>query len=357
MTQRNALLLGSMPYQDEREAMSVALGKLGPSLVSLPDGEIGERSDAYPVGDRAAWVGTIMDRCERDTTAWKVLKPARRNETGTAEDYDAFYRLKPLHKPSEMAAHIDFGWRDFARESYPIFRQLRDEAGLPDLKFQVGLPTALGVTFGMLSPVNAMRYAPAFNTRLAFEANDISGFVDPGDLVFQLEVPGEMAMAYKLPTRAVKVATRTVLGLVRQIEPRAPFGIHLCFGDLNNKALIDASTLDKMVAFSNSIVDQWPSTHALDYVHVPLAEAADPPPLDPEWYQPLREMNLPAGTRFVAGFVHDKRTEDEHRQIRSIVESLRGGPVDIASSCGLGRRTRDIADGLIDMTAKMVSDE
>ena len=74
MTQRNALLLGSMPYQDEREAMSVALGKLGPSLVSLPDGEIGERSDAYPVGDRAAWVGFIMDRCERDTTAWKALR-------------------------------------------------------------------------------------------------------------------------------------------------------------------------------------------------------------------------------------------------------------------------------------------
>ena len=48
--------------------------KLGPSLVSLPDGEIGERSDAYPVGDRAAWVGFIMDRCERDTTAWKALR-------------------------------------------------------------------------------------------------------------------------------------------------------------------------------------------------------------------------------------------------------------------------------------------
>ena len=354
MAERKALLLGSMPYEDEREAMSVALAKLGASLRSLPDGEVGERSEAYPRGDRSAWVVTIMDRCERDTTNWRVVRPARRNEQGFAEDYDTFYRLKPRRPPSEMAAHIDFGWRDFARASYPIFRELRETAQRPDIKFQVGLPTALGVTFGMLSPTNALRYAPAFNTRLAFEANDIADFVDPGDLVFQVEVPGEMAMAYKLPPQAAKVATRTVMSFVRQVKPKAGFGIHLCFGDLNNKALIDASSLQKMVAFSNSIVDQWPSTHTLDYIHVPLAEAAEPPTLERDWYHPLRDMHLPTGTRFVAGFVHDKRTDDEHRLIRDIVESVRGGPVDIASSCGLGRRNRATADQLIDATARLV---
>ena len=55
-----------------------------------------------------------MDRCERDTANWTVTKPARRNERGFAVDYDAFFRLKPRHPPDEMAAHIDFGWRDFA---------------------------------------------------------------------------------------------------------------------------------------------------------------------------------------------------------------------------------------------------
>ena len=151
-------------------------------------------------------------------------------------------------------------------------------------------------------------------------------------------------------------ATCTVLGLVRQIEPRAPFGLHLCFGDFNNKALIDAASITKMVAFANSIIAQWPATHTLDYVHVPLAEAADPPTLDAAWYAPLRDLSLPSGVRFVAGFVHDKRTEVEHRRIRDIIETTVGGPVDIASSCGLGRRDRTTADAILEMTARLLAD-
>ena len=40
-----------------------------------------------------------------------------------------------------------------------------------------------------------------------------------------------------------------------------------------------------------------------------------------------------------------------------LLSTSSGRPVDIASSCGLGRRTRDVAGGLIDMTSKMVADE
>jgi hypothetical protein len=57
----------------------------------------------------------------------------------------------------------------------------------------------------------------------------------------------------------------------------------LCFGDLNNKAGIDASSLTKLVSFTNSIIDQWPSSHTLDYIHVRLAEAAEPPTLRSVW--------------------------------------------------------------------------
>jgi len=84
--QRNVLLVGSMPFENEHEAMTKAIEIAGPCLVTLPDGEIGERTDACPSGDRSAWVQTIMDRCERDTENWPVSKAGTRNSGGFAAD-------------------------------------------------------------------------------------------------------------------------------------------------------------------------------------------------------------------------------------------------------------------------------
>jgi hypothetical protein len=74
------------------------------------------------------------------------------------------------------------------------------------------------------------------------------------------------------------------------------------------------------------------------------------------FYQPLAEIQLPAGTRFVAGFVHDKRTPEEHLEIRSMIESIRQEPVDIACSCGLGRRDPSTAASLIAQCAALAVD-
>lgn len=352
---RLVLLVGSMPYHDEEAAMTKALELAGPVLASLPDGEIGERTEECPGGDRSAWVQTIMDRCEADTANWTVAKPSRRNAAGYAADYESGPRLKPRHKPGAMVEHLNFGWNDAARSSYPIFQRLRTEAGTPHLKFQVGLPTGIGAAFGMLSPPNALRYGSAFNQRLAHEANDILSFTEPGDVIFQVEVPGELALAHQLPGRLVSVATKKVIDLVSRINAGTPIGVHLCFGDLNNDALIKASTLDKAVNFTNDLIARWPAKHPLAYIHFPLAEAADPPPMDRAFYEPLGDIRLPAGCRFVAGFVHDRRTDDELRQIRGYIESIRGEAVDIACSCGLGRRDPDAATALIQQCATLAT--
>lgn len=352
---RRALLVGSLPFDDEEEAMREALDHLGPVLRSLPDGEVGEVSEQYPKGDRSAWVQTISDRCEADTENWKVVRPTKRNADGFYVDYDSGPRLKPRHRPKRMAEHLDLGWSEFARSSYPLFVAARAASGYDHLRFQVGLPTALGMTFGMMSPVDALRYGTAFNRRLAVEANEILDATGPDDVTFQLEVPGELALAYKLPSAAVGIATRTVIDLVERVRPEARFGVHLCFGDLNNEALIHPPSLDKMVNFINKLVDQWPSTHQLDYVHVPLAEAVSLPSTDPAWYAPLADIRLPGPTRFVAGIVHEGLDDDQIGTILGIIDGLRGGRVDVASSCGLGRRDTDTARSLLAATSRLTS--
>lgn len=350
---RQVLLVGSMPFASEEDAMSRALDALGAGLWALPDGEIGEKSEKYPLGNRAAWVQAIIDVCEQDTENWEVVYPGVRGESGFPTGYGTGPRLKPKRSPADMHKHLDFHWLEYFQKSYPIFKRLREQRGMTDLKFQVGLPTGMGSTFGLMGPINGLRYASAFNKRMAYEANEMLKIADPGDLIFQLEVPGELAMAYRMPKFLVNLSLRTVLGLVKQIEPKAPFGVHFCFGDLNNEALTTADTLDKMVHFSNRLVDKWPKTHELCYLHYPLAEAADPPPLEAAYYEALKNIILPPQVRFVAGFVHDKRSEAEHQQILETIEGIRGHTVDVACSCGMGRRPPAIAEALIGTSHKL----
>ena len=352
---RQVLLVGSMPFESEEDAMRRALDVLGADLWALPDGEIGEKSEKYPLGNRAAWVQAIIDVCEQDTENWEVVNPGVRGKSGFPTGYDTGPRLKPKRSPSDMHKHLDFHWLEYFQKSYPIFKRLREERGMTDLKFQVGLPTGMGSTFGLMGPINGLRYASAFNKRMAYEANEMLKIADPGDLIFQLEVPGELAMAYRMPKFLTNFSLRTVLGLVQQIEPKAPFGVHLCFGDLNNEALTKAATLDKMVHFSNKLVAKWPKDHELCYLHYPLAEAVDPPPLEAAYYQALKDIDLPPNVRFVAGFVHDKRSAAEHQQILETIEGIRRHTVDVSCSCGMGRRTPEIAEALIETSHKLTT--
>ena len=342
---RRTLLIGSMPFKDETEAMSLALRNIGDSLLCLPDGEIGEKSEQYPRGARAAWVMTAVDRCSHDTANWDVAQTATVDENGFPLDYDKVQKLRPKHSPTAMYPHLDFGYDRYFAESFPLFQKLRKSRGPKDLKFQVGIPTGLAIAMTMLQPLTALRYASVFNRRLAYETNRILEAA-PEDVVVQIEVPAELALAYRLPNFLIGFALRGVFDLLEQLYP-AGIGIHICFGDLNNKALIHADTLKKMVLFSNRLVNGWPERHRLKYVHYPLAEAATPPRSDAQYYAPLKDLILPQGTRFVAGLAHESHDVEQTQHILSIIESLRPEPIDIAASCGLGRRSETIAKDLI----------
>ena len=72
---RPVLPVGGLPFASEEDAMSRALDALGAVLWVLPDGEIAEKSEKYPLRNRAAWVQAIIDVCEQDTENWAVVNP------------------------------------------------------------------------------------------------------------------------------------------------------------------------------------------------------------------------------------------------------------------------------------------
>jgi hypothetical protein len=343
-----------MPYENEESAMINALNSLGPHLHSLPDGEVGEKSEQYPTGCRSAWTQIIMDSMEADTENWKVKRRAIRNKLGVPEHYTKASVLRPKKSPTEIEKSLNFKWLDYFKKSYPIYKKLKKEYSLEHLKFQVGLPTGLGITMVVLGPIYGLRYAQTFNRRMAFEANEIAKIADPNDLIFQIEVPIEVIMFHMMPPIISNIAFRSITGLIKLLNPKIPIGIHLCLGDLNNESLAKIKTLKSLVKFSNKLVDRFPATHQLDFMHFPLAEGKTPPVANDAFYNELQKVKLPHGTRFIAGFVHEKLSIEEHKHMLKNIERIRGEQIEIACSCGMGRRTSASADQLLKIKKELV---
>jgi hypothetical protein len=129
-----------------------------------------------------------------------------------------------------------------------------------------------------------------------------------------------------------------ICGMVGQAPPGTRFGAHLCLGDFHHRALAEMGSARPLVTLANALADIWPGDRPLEYIHAPFAAADKPGSLDPSWYEPLRELALPEHVRFVAGFVHEDIELDQLREIQAMIERLAGREVDVAATCGLGRR-------------------
>ena len=170
---RQVLLVGSLPYADEASAVARACELAGDRLIALPDGEIGERSDRYPAGDRSQWTAGLAGRLADEASLFDVVDEGTTNEQGFPVDFDSATRLRPRVGPAELggsprvSATTRSPRRTLARMPSACGRRL----GRPDLRMQVGLPTGFGVAAGFLSPPRALRYAPAFAACVAREAN------------------------------------------------------------------------------------------------------------------------------------------------------------------------------------------
>lgn len=340
---RSAHLVGSVPAADAGDAMSLAIAKLGTRLRSLPDGE---------TGDRQNWIIHIIEglRSHPDLELKK---------DGDWSDYDRtpVFRVRRGHRL--RAASLDFGHVAAFEESWPAFTRLRDEHGQAALAFQSGVPGDLDMALFTLGPLGAFRHRAAFREATVREIREI--FRRGGkDVVFQIEVPAELVFVARMPKPLQGVMAsflaRGVARLAREAPAGARFGIHLCLGDMNHRALGNMSDAMPVVLLANAIVKAWPAGRPLEFVHAPFAAAQKMPRTDPAWYAPLRRLTLPRATRFVAGFVHEDQDLEEQQRLRALIERNVGHEVDVSTSCGLGRRTRPAAEAALERTAALSTD-
>jgi hypothetical protein len=342
VARRHAHLVGSTPFDNADEAMDLALTRLAGRLRTLPDGETGERRN---------WIIHIVESLRQHPD----LEVAREGRWGDYDDTLTF-RVRPGHQL--LGETLDFGHVAEAAASYPRFVERRSASGFAreELRFQVGIPGDFDMALFTPGPRAACLGRRPCADATADEIPRILEIAGD-DAVFQLEVPAELIFVARAPAVLQPLVAMLMARGLRNVAARSPrgarFGIHLCVGDMNHRALGRMRDVRPLILLANAIVRTWPKSLPLDFIHAPFAAAVEPPPLDPAFYAPLRDLRLPASTRFVAGIVHEDRSLTEERRLLSLIEHLTGRTVDVATSCGLGRREREAALATLDQAREL----
>ncbi|MEN3279468.1 MAG: hypothetical protein V7607_608 [Solirubrobacteraceae bacterium] len=332
---RRTHLVGAWPGYSAPHAMDVAFTRLGPWLDRLSDGEVGLRS---------LWVTPVVEGMRANPNV----------EMTQDGDYTSYERT-PKFKLKEGAqldpGTIELGFRRAFEASYPQFKELRARHGRDDVRFQVGVPSPIDLALVCFGPEGFANpaLAGAFLQAEVRELSEIAALADPEDVVFQLETivaipaaateatPDQHQMQGDAGAMIDRVA-QLFAAVAAGTPPKAHFGMHLCLGDFNHVAFSHMPDAEPIVRVVNAVVAHWPEDHPLDYVHVPFAAAAEPPSLEADFYAPLAGLELPPDVRLAAGFVHEHLDETGHDQLLTLIESAAGREVDIAATCGLGRR-------------------
>jgi len=341
MTERSVHLMGSIPAANAEAAMREVLTRLGPHLRCLPDGETGERRN---------WIMHIIE-------SFRAHPDLQVRTEGDWSGYDRVLTFRVRKGHTLRGESLDFGHVVNVEENLPIFQRLRHELGRPDLIFQVGIPGDLDMALFTLGPLGAFRHRRAFTEATVREINEISS-VTANQVLFQLEVPVELIFMTRMPApvRPAMAAflARGIARLADQSPDGARFGVHLCLGDLNHKAMARMRNTRPLVLLANAVAKCWPAGRSLDYVHVPFTAGEQPPPLDPTFYRPLGKLRLPGTTRLVAGLVHEGQSIDEQRHVLGLVEEQVGRRVDLAAACGFGRCTPEQARAAMDQVTALL---
>jgi hypothetical protein len=319
-------LVGTIPANSTAEAMALAQEHLGDSLRWLPDGETGARNN---------WVMPIVE-------ALRSHPDLAIKRDGDWSEYDKTPSFKVRKGHRLRVDSLSFGHVAWFQESLPEFRAVKQRLGQPDLAFQIGIPGPFDMAGIVLGPQGALLHRRPFHDATVAEIAGIFALAGE-EVVFQIEVPFELVFVARAPSElrglVAKWLGRIVAKVARDAPDGARFGVHLCLGDMEHKALIEMSDVGPVVALANAIVAAWPQGRPLEFMHAPFSGASQPPPTDPAFYEPLRNLQLPGSTRFVAGFVSEHQSLQEQQRVLEMIERAYGLRVDVSAACGMGRRS------------------
>lgn len=322
--QRELMLVGSVPLDQPEAVMTAVAGALGKSIRMIPDGETGPRSKFI------SWQEKVFAQVEQ----LSVTPLGPQSEWGPNGELPPHtVKLRDHAKGEPKFPRI--GYAKEALKSYEVFSSLKREGKIArDMKFQVCLPTPLGVLSAFGDAKFQEFCEPNYRARMKEDLEELSAKIPHGEFLIQWDLPLEIAIweghvRTYLPNPREAIVTK----LCEMIEhsPRdIGQGLHLCYGDVSHRHWKEPD-LQLMVDFTNAVQSRL--SRPLDYAHFPIPKTW----IKSERYRPLKDLRHQPGTKLFLGLVH--RTdgfEGTKRRIEAAKVHL--SEFGLGASCGLGRR-------------------
>jgi hypothetical protein len=327
---RSVLLLGSVPLKSPTAVFEAVAAALGGLVRRIPDGETGERLFGITFqGERvrgAKGVDLLSERTMLDGTRRPVLAA----------------------KPGASTAAVKFaeaGYAEAALKSYAEFARLREAGTIPaDVRFQVSLPTPIGVIFGFFAPSSVRTVWPAYERRILLELDRIVHGIPPHDLAVQFDISTEIARILEFDDVAknypAEELARAVARVSDNVPPEIELGLHLCYGDMGHRHLVEPRDSRLMVEFANELAATI--ERPITWLHLPVPRDRD----DDDYFAPLRELQLKPETELYLGLVHmTDGIEGAKRRVAAAKRAVTD--FGIAAECGLGRRPPETIPALL----------
>lgn len=328
MSARNVYLVGSVPMADAATVFETVSAAVGPMLLTLPDGETGERLD---------WI-TWLEPVFRDNPAFE-LSPETFQLHGLAAKHRR-YQLKPGISVSDVRFDNLF-YADIARQSYATFSALKRAGKIPpQVKFQIDLVPAHSVIWLFVQEGLQRAIDSIYNDAVLREIDKIAAALPHDDIAIQFDIASAVFARLERdqpsPYGATKAEmqdtfSKIVLRLANHVPADIDLLFHFCYGDAGHRHVIEPTNMGDMVDYANRLAGQI--KRPIAQIHMPVPRDRS----DAAYFAPLQRLRLPSSTRLCLGLVHyTDGLEGTRKRLETARQFVRD--FGIATECGFGRR-------------------
>jgi hypothetical protein len=328
MSARNVYLVGSVPMADAETVFETVSAALGPYLLTLPDGETGERLD---------WI-TWLEPVFRDNPAFELS--AETFQLHGLADKHRRYRLKQGASIKDVTFDNLF-YADIAKKSYAVFAALKRAGKIPvRVKFQVDLVPAHSVIWLFVQEDLQRAVDTIYNDAVLREIDKIAAAIPHDQLAIQFDIASAVFARLQRSQPGPYGATKeemqeTFSAIVVRLAEHVPSDIdlllHFCYGDAGHRHVVEPNDMGDMVAYANRLAARL--TRPITQIHMPVPRDRT----DDAYFAPLQRLNLRPEARLCLGLVHYTDGIEGTKRRLVVAQKFRRDFA-IATECGFGRR-------------------
>jgi hypothetical protein len=345
MANRDVVLLGSIALGSADEVFRTIGAVLGERVRRIPDGETGGARSYWIQAQTPFFLGNPqLEMVEPDPARPGGLRPARIPSAGLysptmAGAYRGQAKLREGVDPADLRFD-NFGYADWAEESYGVFGRLKQEGLVPAAtRFQVSIPSTQVMLQSRIYRPDVPKIAPAYEAAIFREVERIAASIPHEELAIQWDCT-EPVRYEEAPAEERRELVARMAGLSACVPEGVELGYHLCYGDWEHRHMREPDDAATLVEMANGITAGV--RRPIDWLHVPVPRSRD----DDAYYAPLRDLKLQPETELVMGLIHHTDgIEGTRRRMQAANRVVSG--YGISTECGMGRRPAETIHELL----------